>query len=183
LIGCNDLDIWLAAHLADLFDKLAMLPDEERFDMSLRDHFLLEYADLLAMHPRHASFWDIIVDYLYAAGPEGRLRLKEFIMHVGLDAPPPTISPDAADEDDAMEVDIADPKLEHFAKIREVCASHELEEEFEAISQIIADRMVKSGQYGIAATIYATSGNAVGMSDLADSLLGVYVAEGEHETA
>ena len=149
--------------------------------MSLRDHFLLEYADLLATHPRHASFWDIIVDYLYAAGPEGRSRLKEFIMHVGLDAPPPTISPESAEEDDAMEVDIADPKLEHFAKIREVCTSHELEEEFEAISQITADRMVKSGQYGLAATIYATSNNAMGMSDLADSLLSVYVVEGTFE--
>jgi nuclear pore complex protein Nup85 len=29
LIGCHDLDLWLAAHLGDVFDKLAMVPDDE----------------------------------------------------------------------------------------------------------------------------------------------------------
>lgn len=29
LIGCHDLDLWLAAHLGDVFDKLALVPDDE----------------------------------------------------------------------------------------------------------------------------------------------------------
>lgn len=29
LMGCYDLDVWLAAHLGDVFDKLALIPDDE----------------------------------------------------------------------------------------------------------------------------------------------------------
>lgn len=28
-MGCHDLDIWLSAHLGDVFDKLALIPDDE----------------------------------------------------------------------------------------------------------------------------------------------------------
>ena len=87
LTCCHDLDIWLAAHLADVFDKLAMVPDEDRwvdviveshvaefrrFDMSLRDYFLLEYTDVLSGNDKHNHLWKVIADYLNAAGDEGR---------------------------------------------------------------------------------------------------------------
>jgi nuclear pore complex protein Nup85 len=29
MTGCQELDIWLAAHLGDIFDKLALIPDDE----------------------------------------------------------------------------------------------------------------------------------------------------------
>ena len=29
MTGCQELDIWLAAHLGDVFDKLALTPDDE----------------------------------------------------------------------------------------------------------------------------------------------------------
>jgi len=29
MTGCQELDIWLAAHLGDVFDKLALIPDDE----------------------------------------------------------------------------------------------------------------------------------------------------------
>jgi nuclear pore complex protein Nup85 len=28
-MGCHDVDLWLAAHLGDVFDKLALIPDDE----------------------------------------------------------------------------------------------------------------------------------------------------------
>lgn len=28
-MGCHDLDVWLAAHLGDVFDKLDLMPDDE----------------------------------------------------------------------------------------------------------------------------------------------------------
>lgn len=29
LTGCQELDVWTAAHLGDVFDKLALIPDDE----------------------------------------------------------------------------------------------------------------------------------------------------------
>lgn len=29
MTGCQELDVWLAAHLGDVFDKLALIPDDE----------------------------------------------------------------------------------------------------------------------------------------------------------
>lgn len=29
LTGCQELDVWTAAHLGDVFDKLALVPDDE----------------------------------------------------------------------------------------------------------------------------------------------------------
>lgn len=180
---CHDLDIWLSAHLADIFDKLALIPDEDRFDMSLRDYFLLEYTDLLAGHPKHSSLWRIIVDYLQAAGEEGRCRLKEYIMHVGLDLSPPepTLANGDADgmEDDAMDVeDDVDPKFRHIRDLREICASLRLDDEYLVISQVLAEKMIRTGEFGIAATIYASSGDTDGLSRLADRVLDTYISTG-----
>lgn len=176
----HDLDIWLSAHLADIFDKLALIPDEERFDMSLRDYFLLEYADLLAGHPKHSSCWRIIVDYLQAAGEEGRCRLKEYIMHIGLDlSPPDNVPTESMNADDEMEVeDDVDPKFRHIRDLRETCASLRLDEEYLVISQVLAEKMIRTGEYGMAATIYASSGDTDGLSRLADKLLETYVYKG-----
>ena len=184
-MACHDLDIWLSAHLADIFDKLALLPDEDRFDMSLRDYFLLEYSDLLAGHPKHSSLWRIVVDYLHAAGEEGRRRLKEYIMHVGLDLSPPepaVISehPDGLDADDAMDVeDDVDPKFRHIRDLREICANLRLDDEYLVISQVLAEKMIRTGDFGIAATIHASSGDTDGLSRLADKLLETYVIKGK----
>jgi nuclear pore complex protein Nup85 len=185
LVTCHDLDIWLSAHLADIFDKLSLLPDEERFDMSLRDYFLLEYTDLLAGHPKHSSLWRIVVDYLQAAGEEGRCRLKEYIMHVGLDlSPPEPVQPngevDGMDGDDAMDVeDNVDPKFRHIRDLREICASLRLDDEYLVISQVLAEKMIRTGDFGIAATIHASSGDTDGLTRLADKLLETYIIAGE----
>ncbi|EIW66274.1 hypothetical protein TREMEDRAFT_70200 [Tremella mesenterica DSM 1558] len=192
LTSCHELDVWLAAHLSDIFDKLVMIPDdEERFDMSLRDYFLLEYTDLLQNNPKHLAFWRIIADYLSAAGDEGRCRLREFILHVSLDSDiTPSQKPDSvssiapANQMDGMQVEEVDPVEEHlrkFAEIKEACVELKLEEEWRIISGILADRLMRKKEFGLAATMCLQAEDGGSLSRIAEIILDTYITDGEEE--
>jgi nuclear pore complex protein Nup85 len=195
------LDIWLAAHLADVFDKLAMVPDEDRwvggivkldvaecrrFDMSLRDYFLLEYTDVLSGNDKHNHLWKVIADYLNAAGDEGRRRLKELILHVSLDSAndlstPPVNPPRNTDQDDDMEM--AEPAVpsayERFYAIREACQTLNLHDEYATISRIMGNDLLRKGDFGIAAVMFAEAQDALALSHLADRVFDEFVNKGE----
>ena len=192
LTSCHDLDTWLVAHLSDIFDKLAMIPDDEdRFDMSLRDYFLLEYAELLQSNPKHAALWRIVADYLTAAGEEGRSRLREYIVRVGLgwdDAKGKSRDlaqgqggavEDEMQVENADEVAEEDQRLRRFAEIREACIELKLDEEWRIVSRVLADRLVRKGEVGIAATMYLQAEDADGLSRVAETILDAYVHRGQ----
>lgn len=152
--------------------------------MSLRDYFLLEYADLLAQHPAHLSTWRIAADYLHSAGPEGLARLKEFILHIGLgiSEPPSEASEPIGDTAMDVEEETIDPKFLKFQAIREICGDFRLDEEWATVGQIMADRLVRSGEYALGATVYASADDSFGLSRLADRLLGIYVEQSEQQS-
>lgn len=163
-----------------------MIPDEDRFDMSLRDYFLLDYSDLISSHPRHTSTWTLVADYLHSAGDEGRKRLKEFIIHVGIDNGAQSSGKEAngnVNVDDAMEVeeDPIDAKYRHFANIREICITYRLEEEWSVISRIMADRLVRYGEFGIAATMLVQVEDNYGLSRLSEKIVDTYIAQGKFD--
>ena len=152
--------------------------------MSLRDHFLLAYAEVLSEHPKQASLWRITAEYLNTAGDEGRSRLREFILHVALQGTGTTEAEEQdveIVEDRSMDVEEGkiDSRFQHFAELRETCFDLKLEEEWKTISKIMADRLMRGGDYGIAATMLVQAEDGYGLSRLADKILEVYIRRGE----
>ncbi|ORY28255.1 Nup85 nucleoporin-domain-containing protein [Naematelia encephala] len=184
LTDCHELDAWLAAHLGDVFDKLMMIPDdEERFETSLRDYFLLEYTDFLATSTRASSLWRIIADYLSAAGDEGRGRLNTFILHIGLesnDLKRADKQPQANGDVSDMEVEASGIEAEyrHFADLREACVELRLEDEWKTISRLMGDRLLRQEKFGLAATMCLQAEDGYTLSRIAERILETFVLHG-----
>ncbi|TXT13662.1 hypothetical protein VHUM_01029 [Vanrija humicola] len=180
LMGCHQLDIWLAAHLGDVFDKLGLVPDdEERFDTSLRDYFLLEYSDMMMESPSQSGLWRGIADYLSAAGEQGRNRLKEYIVHVSI-----RLDNDAALQANGNGMDLEDEDagpFEHFTELRDTCQNLKLDEEWRTISAIMADRLIRRGEYGLAASMSLSAEDGYTLSRIAEAILDAYVEHGSAE--
>lgn len=157
-----------------------------RFEMSLRDYFLLEYAELLQTSPEARPLWRMTCDYLAAAGDEGRNRLRQFILHIslGLDiaSPKETKESDAPKVNgDQMDVEIKDEEehLRHFTDVREACEELRLEEEWRTISRIMADRLIRTGEYGMAAAMCLQAEDSFTLSLIAERICDAYLSQGE----
>lgn len=188
LMGCHELDIWLAAHLGDVFDKLALIPDdEEHFDTSLRDYFLLEYSDMLMDSPNQVDLWRAIAEYLAAAGSEGRVRLREYIVHVAVKLASGKPAGQIANGSMDVEVHSADGEEEQddattqLRELRQTCESLRLEEEWHTICAITSQRLMLRGDYGIAASLYLTAEDGFGLARVAEKILDKYVSSGAEE--
>lgn len=161
-----------------------------RFDMSLRDYFLLEYAELLQTTPLCTALWRVICDYLSAAGEEGRNRLRTFILHISLELdksavkgfttePASSAQPNghsAMDEDQNGE----EERLRHFTEVRVACEELRLEEEWRTISKIMADRLIRVGEYGMAAAMCLQAEDSFTLSLIAERICDAYLARGEY---
>ena len=103
------LDPWLAAHLADVFEKVGTLdPHDEivqtyvayaqlalllsnharsnlSYGISIRDHFVLAYAEHLHSDP---SLFEIELEYMGRCGVLGRERIGAVIGHISVVQPP-----------------------------------------------------------------------------------------------
>lgn len=188
LEGCQELDIWLAAHLADVFDKLQILPDdEEHFDSSLRDHFILEYADMLMDSPSQEDLWRAIAEYLNAAGDDGSARLHEYIVRVGVTLG--TSKPSGKVANGSMDVEVVsvddeEEESETTTKLRELrqtCEGFNLQDEWRTICAITSQRLILRGDYGIAASLYLMAEDGFGLARIAEKLLDIYVSSGPEE--
>lgn len=153
-----------------------------RFEMSLRDYFLLEYADILQTSPQAHSFWRVTCDYLAAAGDEGRNRLRNHILHISLNLDPPKVEPRAViPEGELMEVEEppVDENLRHFTEVREACEELRLEEEWRTMSKIVAERLIRKGEYGMAAAMCLQAEDSFTLSLIAERICDAYLAKGE----
>lgn len=155
--------------------------------MSLRDYFLLEYAELLQTSPQSAPMWRMTCDYLAAAGEEGRNRLRHFILHIslGLDT---AASGKNTDQDattkvngDSMEVEQTeeDKRILHFTEVREACEELRLEEEWRTISKIVAERLIRTGEYGSAAAMCLQAEDSFTLSLIAERICDAFLSQGE----
>ena len=94
------LDCWLSAHFADLMEALELIApnvDDEyvlmltplslflivhfRSGLSLREQYILSYADYLRSDP---ALWRITVDYMYSCGDVGKSQADEILLRVPL---------------------------------------------------------------------------------------------------
>ncbi|WRT67281.1 uncharacterized protein IL334_004248 [Kwoniella shivajii] len=195
LMGCYDLDIWLSAHLGDLLDKLELVPDDEqRFEIPLRDYFLLEYAEILQNNPKYSAFWRVICDYLNYAGQEGRNRLKSHIMRISISLDSTQKgktkqidSQTAINQDEGMDVEEEGESKEIqeavrlLDEVRAACGEFKLEEEFKMISQILAGKLIRIGEYGMAASMSMMAGDGWALSRIAETILDAYISDGDEE--
>ncbi|ADV19526.1 conserved hypothetical protein [Cryptococcus gattii WM276] len=197
LMSCYSLDTWLSAHLADLLDKLSLIPDdEEHFENSLRDFFLLEYAQVLQDNPNYKAFWRVICDYLGCAGEEGRGRLKEHLRR--LDIPlernvkgkfKESSASASANEQEGLDaaMDIENPTesqeeaIKFLDEVRSACVDFRLDDVWQEISQVLATRLVSAGHYGMAATLALMARDGLALSRIADKVLEAFVTYGQDE--
>lgn len=183
LSGCHQLNTWLAAHLGDVFDKLELVDDSDKYEYSYRDYFLLEYADSIMDSSSEHDLWRVIAQYLAAAGEEGRNRLREFIVRVSVRMSPIDKGKDksANAEDEGMDVEGSDSVVAQFQDLidlRATCQECDMKEEFEMIGQIVAERLVRRGDYGKAAAICLMAENGFTLSRIAEKILSAYVEDG-----
>ncbi|ODN98518.1 nuclear pore complex protein Nup85 [Cryptococcus wingfieldii CBS 7118] len=190
LMASYSLDPWLSAHLSDLLDKLSLIPDdEEHFDISLRDFFLLEYAQVLQTHPAHKAFWRVTCDYLAFAGEEGRGRLKEHLRRIDIPLERDIKgknkeTPVHADVGMDVEVTPAETQPESIKlldEVRSACTEFQLDDVWREISQVLATRLVHARQYGMAATLALMARDGFALSRIAEKVLQSFVDEGPEE--
>jgi len=145
-----------------------------RFEMSLRDYFLLEYADVLQNSPQGKDFWRVTCDYLAAAGDEGRNRLRNHILHISLDleAPKDVQPRQQVPEGELMEVEepVEDESLRHFTEVREACEELRLEEEWKTMTKIVGERLIRKGEYGMAAAMCLQAEDSFTLSLIAERI-------------
>ena len=157
-----------------------MIPDdEERFETSLRDYFILEYVELLQNNPKYPALWRIICDYLAAAGDEGRRRLRNHIERVslGLDVKEKEKGMDGA----GIEENRIEAQFRHFTEVREACVELKLDTEWKSVSKIMADRLIRKGDYGLAATMCLQAEDGYALSIIAEKILDTYLDHGDDE--
>ncbi|WWC60964.1 uncharacterized protein I303_103541 [Kwoniella dejecticola CBS 10117] len=198
LMGCYDIDIWLSAHLGDLLDKLELIPDDEqRFEIPLRDHFLLEYTESLQNQPKYSAFWRVICDYLNSAGAEGRNRLRTHIMRISINLDGESSKGKKKQADEGMEVEVEQAEAEDEAEqaktkqlqeavrlldeVRAACGEFHLEEEFKIISGILASKLIRKGEYGMAASMCMMASDGWALSRIAEIILDTYITDGDDE--
>lgn len=157
--------------------------------MSLRDYFLLEYAELLQNSPEARPLWRMTCDYLAAAGDEGRNSLRQFVLHVGLgldtrgQVKDVQASQTPKVNGDQMDVETSDDedRLRHFTDVREACEELRLEEEWRTISRTMADRLIRTGEYGMAAAMCLQAEDSFTLSLIAERICDAYLSQGEFQ--
>ena len=89
-------------------------------EVSIRDHFLLSYAEYLLADP---SLWRIAVLYMCECGEEGKLRADEVLLRIPLDLGHGKGKGKAVDPDDELEAADED-HVGRVKQILEICKEH-----------------------------------------------------------
>ncbi|KAI0642447.1 Nup85 nucleoporin-domain-containing protein [Trametes meyenii] len=164
------LDVWLAAHLADLMEPIELIDSEpDDSDISLRQHYVVAYAEYLHTDP---ALWRITVDYMYSAGEVGRGMADQVLMRVPLCLESPK-SADAAGEEAAR---IRAGHLVGVLKdVNETCFEHQREEIRRMVCRIAAQTFIKEKEYGLAISYYTSAEDWVGLARVVDLVLDEYI--------
>ncbi|TFK17557.1 hypothetical protein FA15DRAFT_675993 [Coprinopsis marcescibilis] len=164
-----DLDPWLSAHLADLMEALSLLepPADEDLEMSLRDFYVLSYAEYLHSDP---ALWRITVDYMYACGEIGKKRGDEVLLRVPLKLHQ-TNNPSA---DSIRAGDITGT----LKDINESCLQYQRETVRRTVCNIASQIFIQEKNYGLAASYSTSAENWTGLGRIVDYVLEEYIQRG-----
>ncbi|KAF8693120.1 Nup85 Nucleoporin, partial [Rhizoctonia solani] len=189
------VDPWLAAHLADIFEKVEALDPQDEiaqtYGMSIRDHFVLSYAEHLHSDP---TLFEIELEYMGRCGAIGRERIAAVICHIPVIPPPtdPKVSEKSLSRLKSLGVDdqglplaprIVDAGMwegcDRVDKLLSVCDQFALRDESREICKIVAQHLTRTKSYGLAISYSAFAQDVRGVGRIATLLLEEYVQNGE----
>ncbi|TIB88315.1 Nucleoporin, Nup85-like protein [Wallemia mellicola] len=175
---CNEFDPWLVAHLTDLLDKIGAVDHDPEFPLTLRQHFLLQYADKLASDP---GLWTITLDYYAQCGVEGASRVRALIVRVPLLLDVKGDNDEKMDGDDVFNETIQTnlPNLTRVEEILSICQEYALEEEASEVCRNAAEQLVEREYYGLAVAFCIRAKEARKLGRITDLILEEYLNKGE----
>ncbi|KAF8587870.1 hypothetical protein K439DRAFT_1630322 [Ramaria rubella] len=174
----NELDIWLAAHFADMMHPLGLLLEDEEEKVSLRDFFLLNYAEYLLADP---SLWRIAVLYMCECGEEGKLRADEALLRIPLNLSSIKGKEKAVNQNNRMDADDEGLVDGRVKQILEICKEHGRERVRREICRIAARTFAGLKQYPLAVSYYTSAEDWPGVGQIVDLLLAKSIAVGPKE--
>ncbi|KAI9062477.1 hypothetical protein FKP32DRAFT_1686414 [Trametes sanguinea] len=172
------LDVWLAAHLADLMEPIELIDAEaDDSELSLRQHYILSYAEYLRTDP---ALWRITVDYLYSCGNVGREMADQVLMRVPLRLEKRASTGTVGEE-------AARIRAGHLAgvlkDVNETCFEYQREEIRRMICRIAAQAFIKEKEYGLAISYCTSAEDWAGLGRVVDLVLEEYIAQGPEQFA
>ncbi|CAE6511949.1 unnamed protein product [Rhizoctonia solani] len=188
------VDPWLAAHLADIFEKVETLDPHgeiaQTYGVSVRDYFVLAYAEHLHSDP---TLFEIELEYLGRCGAVGRERISVVICHIPVLPPPadPKASASSVSKLKSLGVDdqglplaprIVDAGMwegyDRVDKLLSVCDQLGLHDESQEICKVVAQHLTREKNYGLAISYCAFAKDVRGVGRIATLLLEEYVQNG-----
>ena len=188
------LDIWLAAHLADMMEPLELIdntPDEWVFslglstkhpshiafassELTLREHYIIAYCEYLRSDP---ALWRITVDYLCTCGPIGLETADEVLLRVPLRLQPTVRSEEGAEEQARLR---AGALAGVIKEVSASCYEHKREAVRRAVCRVAAQTVMREREFGLAVSYCVSAEDWVGLGRVVDRMLEVYIAHGTY---
>ncbi|KAG9223819.1 hypothetical protein CCMSSC00406_0007681 [Pleurotus cornucopiae] len=154
------LDLWLAAHMADVMERLGMVdavPDEFG-EITIRDHYLLAYAESLRAD---ASLWRLTVEYMVP------LRLQTQNHQPKLQSQGAAEGGEGDENEEVKTGDIVGVLKE----INETCLEHQREEVRRVVCRVAARLLIDAKQLGLAISYYTSAEDWAGVGYVANRVL------------
>ncbi|KIY53012.1 hypothetical protein FISHEDRAFT_34385 [Fistulina hepatica ATCC 64428] len=166
---CANLDVWLAAHLADLFLSLKMIDSDvnDESGLSKRDSYILSYAEYLHSDP---TLWRITVDYMYSCGKIGTARADEVLLRV------PLRLVESAQADGGKTQ--AGNVVGVVKDVNQTCYDYKRESVRRTVCKIAARTLVQENLYGLAVSYCISAEDWTGMGRVVDKMLEEYLQSG-----
>ncbi|KAJ7890556.1 Nup85 nucleoporin-domain-containing protein [Mycena olivaceomarginata] len=160
LLHASQLDRWLSAHLADIMEPLSLISDPSRDEISIRDQFVLAYAEYLYSDP---ALWRITVDYMYSCGDVGKERADEVLIHVPLRLNDKSSVSHGGDEGKIRAGNVVGV----LKDVNQTCFDYRRESARRTVCRIAAQTLVREKDYGLA-----------GLGRVVDRVLDEYITSG-----
>ncbi|KAJ2911868.1 hypothetical protein MD484_g8548, partial [Candolleomyces efflorescens] len=161
------LDPWLSAHFADFMAPLHLLETNEESDLSLRDFYILAYAEYLYSDP---ALWRITIDYMYSCSDIGKLRADTILTRVPLQLR----QQGQATNPETIERIRSGDIIGVLKDINECCLQYNREGVRRTIS---ARAFIEERNYGLAASYCTSAEDWSGLGHIIDYVLEDHIAE------
>ncbi|KAH9987510.1 Nup85 nucleoporin-domain-containing protein [Russula vinacea] len=166
------LDGWLAAHWVDLMEAVDLLNPrvDDESDISVRDQYILSYADYLHSDP---ALWRITVAYMCSCGPMGKERADQVLLRVPISfKTSPGKSGDVNAAARSGEVPTA------LRAVVETCHEYGRESVRRMVCTIAARNFLHHREYGQAVSYATSAENWTWLGRIVDGVLGQYIKHG-----
>ncbi|CAG8460838.1 14548_t:CDS:10 [Ambispora leptoticha] len=163
LILCLNVDLWLSAHLSDVFSKFAKIgtiPHPKTSSgvpfkdwlFAFRESCILDYGELLA---GHSTLWSIAFDYFKYCPKYGIDYIQQLIVKIPMDT---------------------ETKIH---KILDICKRYDLREESKTICKIVARKFLREKRYTPSLFYFAKANDKIQIRLIAHQFLNNVIDTGE----